>query len=674
MKVLGSPVLIVIFTLVLIILLYRYWIMLNAILFRYRALLFSLRLITLICLLLLLINPWFNFERKEKVSQKVDLILDHSESMMDHYEKTGLNVRTILSKINQWGYANQVRLKHYRLGENILPLENLDIYDFSTNFSQLGKFMEFENPNHLLLITDGQATVGRELNDLNLPDSIPIHVLGVGPVKKVNDLIIKSVDIPQKSIEGDTINIIVKLESHLINSQTSQLQIQNGLYETIYDSTISFDSGNKMNEINISIPVNNFSGLNKMRILPIIDEVKIENNLFEFHVNIRSSENQVLLISGALSLNTSIIKSTLNSFEKTEIKHYYRIDATRWNKTFSNFLFNNYKMVVLDNFPIGANDQSILNNIIFESELNKFSIVYIEGPNSNLNAAEMIRSHYPKFIPHIIDPNISTALLNESMNIETIGINLSDFPPQNRLVKWTTNNKHWISYTDGSFMVATYDNLFMIAAPDIATNHLKTKQNYTSSMQDLMMNILIHAYYWNDGFLTLHINKKSFNIGENAYATISIVNNLELKNILLTSIYDDSDTARVECKKELFSQDYKCRQLLDKSGEYSFIAESRLPNGEKVVSNLTHVVVQSVNLELKDLIQDQNMLKIISHNSGGKYMGIDSLDTMLANMEITPIQLIKKYQISGLSTQYYWWLIIVLLSTEWFIRKKLGLL
>jgi hypothetical protein len=64
----------------------------------------------------------------------------------------------------------------------------------------------------------------------------------------------------------------------------------------------------------------------------------------------------------------------------------------------------------------------------------------------------------------------------------------------------------------------------------------------------------------------------------------------------------------------------------------------------------------------------------VAHNSGGIYVPIESLDSMFSNIEITPVQLLKNYQISGLSTQDYWWLLIVLLSIEWFLRKKLGLL
>ena len=81
-----------------------------------------------------------------------------------------------------------------------------------------------------------------------------------------------------------------------------------------------------------------------------------------------------------------------------------------------------------------------------------------------------------------------------------------------------------------------------------------------------------------------------------------------------------------------------------------------------------------MNIEKKELLQERQSLMEISYKTGGIYASIDSLDTMLADIDITPVQSTKKYQISGLSSQYYWWILILLLSIEWYYRKKLGLL
>jgi hypothetical protein len=468
--------------------------------------------------------------------------------------------------------------------------------------------------------------------------------------------------------------MIVKLESSLEKSYKTNLHIQNNHFEIIYDSTIQFESGNQINEIFISIDSEKFSGINKMTVVPLNDEEKVDNNHYEFRVNNISSNDVILLISGSLSPNTSIIKSILRKIDKAEVKHSFRIDAMHWNELPSDLLNTTPRMIVLDDFPLVKNDQLMMNQIISDAKKIQSQIVYLEGPNSNLSTAEMIRLHFPTLIPLAIDSNNPTELSEKSMSLGAFGVDISDFPPQYRSVKWTTINKSWISYTDNSFMLATMDNLFMLSVPDIMACHLKTNQNNSSAMRKLIRNMFLHAFYRNDGFLDLHINKNSFNIGDNINASIQTVEQLELKNLLLSVIHVGSDTVKIDCSKEILSNDYKCNHILQKAGEYIFIAEAMLPNEEQVVSNSIEVVVQNINIEHKDLTQEKYILTLIAHKTKGHYLPIESLDSMLTLIDITPVQLIKNYQLSGLSTQYYWWFLILLLGVEWYYRKKLGFL
>ena len=134
------------------------------------------------------------------------------------------------------------------------------------------------------------------------------------------------------------------------------------------------------------------------------------------------------------------------------------------------------------------------------------------------------------------------------------------------------------------------------------------------------------------------------------------------------------DTVITDCIKSFPEIYYDCSLILHSPGEFTFIGEAELPNGKKINRTNKSIIVQDVNIELKEFIQEQNILMQVAHTSGGIYIPIESLDSMFSKIEITSIQNIRNYQISGLSTQNYWWLLIVLLSIEWFIRKKLGLL
>ena len=63
-------------------------------------------------------------------------------------------------------------------------------------------------------------------------------------------------------------------------------------------------------------------------------------------------------------------------------------------------------------------------------------------------------------------------------------------------------------------MIADKNNIFMISMPNIAGNHLKTSVNFISPLYNLIRKVLLHAFYGNDGFLSLHINGTSYNKGD----------------------------------------------------------------------------------------------------------------------------------------------------------------
>ena len=152
------------------------------------------------------------------------------------------------------------------------------------------------------------------------------------------------------------------------------------------------------------------------------------------------------------------------------------------------------------------------------------------------------------------------------------------------------------------------------------------------------------------------------------------VENLGITNYKVKVVNSNLDTVATDCEKNISKKYYNCNMILNSPGEFIFIGEAELPDGKIIYSTNQLVVIQDVNIELRELIQEQNILVQVASKSGGIYVPIESLDSMFSNIEITPIQYMRNYQISGLSTQNYWWILIVLLAIEWMLRKKLGLL
>jgi len=673
-KILGSAIFAIIFTIIFILLLAKYWQLLKRIPLSYKVSLLLLRSITLLILLLLVINPWTNVNYKDRRPQNIDVIFDLSESMFAHFEKMGISIEEIVRNVSIFLDNNYIDRAFYQLGEKIQLIDNNLSSVGITDFTNLSNFIEFENPNQVLLITDGKATVGRELSNIDLPQNIPIHTVGVGPVNSENDLVLNRVITPPISNITDTVMLIIKISAKIQNDVITKLDINDGDGKEIFSKLLSFQSGVHNHEIEIYIPANDFSGLNTAMIHFIDGEYQIENNQYTFKVNVQSDTEKVIIISGALSPNSSSIKTILYALEGIEVKHHFRIDGVNWNINPENALLENYKLILFDDFPSGINDKILFNDLIQSSRTHRIPIVYFEGPKSNLSTGEIIRSEFPYFVPEPISSEILTSLSDEYSIVIDPEFQLSNLPPQARTVKWKMDNNDWINYTDGSFMIANKNDVYMVAIPNIAGYHLKTTNNYSSPIFTFLNKLLLHAYYGNEGLLTMHIDGTSYDKGEVINAKLFSVENLGITNYKVKVVNSNLDTVATDCEKNISKKYYNCNMILNSPGEFIFIGEAELPDGKIIYSTNQLVVIQDVNIELRELIQEQNILVQVASKSGGIYVPIESLDSMFSNIEITPIQYMRNYQISGLSTQNYWWILIVLLAIEWMLRKKLGLL
>ena len=64
----------------------------------------------------------------------------------------------------------------------------------------------------------------------------------------------------------------------------------------------------------------------------------------------------------------------------------------------------------------------------------------------------------------------------------------------------------------------------------------------------------------------------------------------------------------------------------------------------------------------------------ISQKTNGTYSNINALETVLNRIDLKQKYKEVKINYNVFSFQDYWWIIIILLSIEWYLRKKFGLL
>ena len=186
MDILGSIIFAIIFSTIFTMLLYSYWTILRVLKLKIRIILFVLRLFSIIFFIFLLIDPYYKIIDVNNRSQKINIILDKSLSMDYHFNNNKIDISNILSKINRWGEVNNLKLNRYSLGNGIAESIDFKHYYNSTDFSYLEQNINLEEPDQIILITDGQATQGKEIDQLKINKTLVLNFKSIKTIKLKN--------------------------------------------------------------------------------------------------------------------------------------------------------------------------------------------------------------------------------------------------------------------------------------------------------------------------------------------------------------------------------------------------------------------------------------------------------------------------------------------------------
>ena len=118
-------------------------------------------------------------------------------------------------------------------------------------------------------------------------------------------------------------------------------------------------------------------------------EVDIKNNRYSFFSNVKIEKPKVAVISGSLNFNSNQIIRSINA----DYEHYYpsfisgEIDIT-------NFWFNKYDIIILDNFPINPISDKWLKLFLKKIYSEQSSVIMILNQSQNF---DNINSFFPIF-------------------------------------------------------------------------------------------------------------------------------------------------------------------------------------------------------------------------------------------------------------------------------------
>ena len=670
MKILGSITLFTLSFIILALFLIQYWNYLKYKKSKIKEILISLRLFSFLIILVLLINPIFYINQTVLIKPKVAVILDKSESTFYHFNEINYNYNEIDKIFYNWSKDKNLLVNSYLLDKRIIKSnDNSKILEY-TDFSDLKNFVEFNKYDHYILVTDGKSTQGIPLGDFSYFNSSPIHSIGIGPIKSQDDLYIEKVEYDKIESINNYANIKVYLKVQISKPIITYLKITNELGENIYQEKIEINVSSGTKVFDVQLALNSITNNNFVEISPIINEANKDNNMYTLHIDQNIKKDKVLLISGSISSNTPLIKSIILDNSNFEIDHQFRINKNNWNKSENYYAESDPNIIILDDFPTNANDDLFLKKIIDFSKSKNINILYFEGPQSNLSSAESIRKNI-----EIIDFELEDGDKKNKIGIKKNSkTKIKKFPPVKRNILWKNEN-NILEFTDNKATITDNEQFNIIAIPNLSSIVFKLKQTNESKLfKDLINSVILKNYYKGNQLFTINVDKNKVSIFEKIKVDIMLYNkNIYVNDVKIYSTDQYSDTLIFKTNKNQ-KNEWRSELYFSKIGVYKIYSLINLNDGSEFKSNYINIKVNDLKIEYKDLVQEQNILMAISKKTNGTYSNISALDTLLKTIDLKQKYKEVKINYNVFSIQDYWWIIIILLSIEWYLRKKFGLL
>ncbi len=616
-------------------------------------LLILIRSVVIIILVTLIINPSITFSSFS--NKTFDLVIDNSKSM----KKYSQNLINNIKEIKDWGDKNKINFNFYIFGNSLRKIFDFDEIDFSDSYTDFSDFVNnYKSTNEVILFSDGLNNHG--LTDINYKNLNCVNVIGYGN-EVIPDLDI-SIELLDTVISNDSIKINVLVKKNLKNIYSSGSIHLNNKFNKNY-SLINYNlKENSYQKISLTLPINKTDRFNSIYITSNHFESNYLNNSLElFLPENKFSSKKLLLISGSISNNTSYIKKIIkNNLYDYTIDHIYRLNNNLWSKSVNDFNFNDYSLLVFDDFPLYDDDNLIIDNL--ESKNQK--IIYFLGPNN------LSRNYILDFC-NCDYKNVDSIVVNKISNEYFYKGNYYTLPSNevNHIIQ--CNNDINMSYDNGNTFISKYKNTILFLIPNLKESSYKIDGS-NLIFEDLILSVIDNEIYSNNRLFEIFVDTYNINIDTPLDVKIKLYDRENINDLFL-NIYKDNKLYKQFDNLEKISLDLFSKEIVfNKSGEYVLQAGLELYN-YNTNSNFINIIVNKFDREI--FVDGINMefLSVISNNTEGVFYKSINLDEFLENIEISKVNTVNytKFDLNNLS--YLLIIIIILLSLEWYIRNKVGL-
>jgi len=634
------------------------------------------RTLALSALFLLLINPETNIETIEVIKPKLGVLVDNSQSIK--FLKKDSIARILLNQIKSKSALSEKFDLHYFTFDNALYSD--DSLSFDASQTNIGKsliqaheiFKDEVAP--MLLLSDGNQTLGTSYGHIAKQFSSPIYPLVLGDTMQYIDLKIKQINVNTYTFLENTFPVEIFINYNGNDTKSTVLEIFQD--ETlVYKEKLQFSALNNSKVITPKLKASKV-GFQRFsaRLRPLTSEKVVSNNSKTFAIEVLDQKLKIALISKNTHPDIGVFNSVISSQKNYTFKRYTPEEFLKISEEFAFVILYqpdyNFRSILeqtkkINTFIIGgiSTEWSFLNanQPYFKQEVTKQKEAYQADFNTDFDAFSITPlsfEDYPPLQSEFGTTEVSVPhqiLLYKSINGRSSQMPLM-FSYTNEGVRnivllgediWKWRLKSFQLDDNSEKFDTFFSAIFQYLSTQKTSKRLVVTHN---PVFDGSVATEIFAQFYDENF--------QFN--PNASLDIEI-SSPQIKTSINYPLVVVGDMYKVDLSGL-------------KSGKYTYKIKTR----DQQFSTSGQFEILEFNVEAQFFNSDyQQLLQLTSKTRGHVFLENEFdnlLDELLNNPNYKSVQRINKKTVPLINYKLLLLLIILSLALEWFIRKYKGLI